>query len=79
MERRLNTGQAGGGPMTRTRTLTGLVLLLVLGFAPALPAQSTAPVQYFYDGLGRVIKVVDPSGNVATYSYDAVGNLLSVT
>ncbi len=52
MERRLNTGQAGGGPMTRTRTLTGLVFLLVLGFAPALPAQSTAPVQYFYDDLG---------------------------
>lgn len=64
--------------MTRTKTLTGLVLLSLLGFASPLAAQSTAPVRYFYDDLGRLTKVVDPSGNVATYNYDAVGNLLSI-
>jgi YD repeat-containing protein len=36
-------------------------------------------VQYFYDDLGRLTKVVDQNGNVATYRYDAVGNLLSIT
>jgi YD repeat-containing protein len=29
--------------------------------------------------LGRLVKVVDQNGNIATYSYDAVGNLLSIT
>src|SRR5690349_25026644 len=52
----------------------GLILLL---FASALWAQSS--VQYVYDALGRLTQVIDPSGNVATYNYDAVGNLLSIT
>jgi YD repeat-containing protein len=65
--------------MMRKRTLTGLIFLLILGFASPLWAQSGASVQYVYDGLGRLTTVVDPSGNVATYNYDAVGNLLSIT
>ena len=36
-------------------------------------------MQYVYDALGRLTQVIDPSGNVATYNYDAVGNLLSIT
>ncbi len=63
----------------RKRILTGLIVLLLLGFASPLWAQSGASVQYIYDDLGRLTKVVDPSGNVATYNYDAVGNLLSIT
>src|SRR6266851_3205472 len=63
----------------RKITLTGLIFLIILGFASPLWAQSTASVQYIYDALGRLTTVVDPSGNVATYSYDAVGNLLSIT
>jgi YD repeat-containing protein len=59
--------------------LHGLVVLFILACAFALRAQSSAPVQYFYDDLGRLIKVVDPNGNAATYHYDAVGNLLSIT
>jgi YD repeat-containing protein len=35
--------------------------------------------QYVYDDLGRLSQVIDGSGNVATYTYDAVGNLLSIT
>src|SRR5260370_9340381 len=65
--------------MMRKRTLTGLIFLLSLGFAAPLWAQSCASVQYVYDALGRLTTVVDPSGNVATYNYDAVGNLLSIT
>src|SRR5260370_33941725 len=63
----------------RKRTLTCLIFLFILGFASPLWAQSGASVQYVYDSLGRLTKVVDPSGNVATYNYDAVGNLLSIT
>jgi YD repeat-containing protein len=35
--------------------------------------------QYIYDDLGRLSQVFDGQGNVATYQYDAVGNLLSIT
>ena len=63
----------------RKRTLTGLIFLFILGFVWPLWAQSSVSVQYVYDSLGRLTKVVDPSGNVATYNYDAVGNLLSIT
>src|SRR5690349_25167837 len=52
----------------------GLTLLL---FASALWAQSN--VQYVHDALGRLTQVIDPGGNVATYNYDVVGNLLSIT
>src|SRR5438874_13463311 len=61
----------------RKRALTGLFFLFVLSCASTLWAQSN--VQYVYDGLGRLAQVIDPSGNTATYNYDAVGNLLSIT
>jgi len=70
--------KAKGWRSMRIKTIAGLVLLLAASVMP-LSAQSTAPVQYSYDDLGRLIKVVDPNGNVATYSYDAVGNLLSIS
>lgn len=37
------------------------------------------PITNVYDELGRLVAVVDPSGDTATYKYDAVGNLLSIT
>ncbi len=52
--------------------------MLVLAALPAR-SQGTSPVQYFYDDLGRLGRVVDQNGNSATYHYDAVGNLLSIT
>jgi YD repeat-containing protein len=57
----------------------GLVLVLASAFALSLRAQSGTPVQYFYDDLGRLVKVIDQNGNIATYYYDGVGNLLSIT
>jgi YD repeat-containing protein len=39
----------------------------------------TGQITYTYDSLGRLSTVVDGSGNAATYSYDAVGNILSIS
>jgi YD repeat-containing protein len=36
-------------------------------------------VKYIYDDVGRLYQAVDGRGNVATYNYDSVGNLLSVS
>ncbi len=52
------------------------VLMLCI-WAPTLAVADQA--QYIYDDLGRLSKVIDGQGNVATYNYDAVGNLLSIT
>ena len=45
---------------------------------PSYAAAQTAPIQYGYDELGRLVVVVDPAGNTAIYHYDLVGNLLSI-
>ena len=65
--------------MTQKRGRTGLGILLLLALTSPLLAQNSALVQYFYDDVGRLIRVVDGNGNVATYAYDAVGNLLSIS
>ncbi len=57
------------------------------GISVTAPAASTAnfslvdagPITNIYDELGRLIAVIDPAGEKATYTYDAVGNLLSIT
>jgi YD repeat-containing protein len=49
-------------------------VLVVAGHACAQPAKTF----YFYDELSRLTTVVDQQGNVATYTYDAVGNLLRI-
>lgn len=57
--------------------LMSLTLAVWLVLAPTGAAADQA--QYIYDDLGRLAKVIDGQGNVATYNYDAVGNLLSIT
>ena len=71
-------------PNTRLRPLCRATrwLPLLLGlFLLCLPlqAQSGAGFQYIYDSNGQLIKVVDSNGNVVTYGYDSVGNILSIT
>jgi YD repeat-containing protein len=44
-----------------------------------LQSSGSNPISYFYDELGRLIGVVDAAGDSATYKYDAVGNILSIT
>jgi len=40
---------------------------------------NNGPVSYIYDDLGRLVAVIDVKGNAAEYSYDAVGNILSIS
>ena len=54
-------------------SVVAVVLVSVTAFA------QSANIQYVYDALGRLTGVVDQQGNVATYTYDAVGNLLAIS
>jgi YD repeat-containing protein len=81
-------GQGASGPMRNCPSrgfaaprivMSGLILLATLALGSSLRAQSTTGVQYVHDGLGRLVKAIDENGNVATYTYDAAGNLLSIT
>jgi YD repeat-containing protein len=49
------------------------------GAATTLNISLRVPITYLYDQLGRLVSVIDKDGNAATYSYDAVGNLLSIS
>jgi YD repeat-containing protein len=60
-----------------TRRLTVVLLSMCVG-ASLLRAQGT-PVTYVYDELDRLVGVIDATGAAAVYTYDAVGNLLSIT
>jgi YD repeat-containing protein len=71
--------KTAGASWVRRKFAVCFFLLLVSGVGHILPAQSDVSVQYFYDDVGRLSRVVDTNGNVATYYYDAVGNLLSIT
>lgn len=42
------------------------------------PSVFTGPVSYSYDELGRLVGVVAATGDSARYTYDAVGNILSI-
>jgi len=53
---------------------------LLLTLCLSLPGTAVADqAHYIYDGLGRLIRVIDGQGHVATYHYDAVGNLVAIT
>ncbi len=53
-------------------------ILLALALTTPVLAQQPGPVQYVYDDLGRLSKVIDAAGNVAEYVYDQVGNILEI-
>jgi YD repeat-containing protein len=56
------------------------VLTCVLLLFTLVQSTTTADqAQHVYDDLGRLSQMIDGQGNVATYNYDAVGNLLSIT
>ena len=56
------------------------VVACTLIFCALVPSKTFADqAHYIYDDLGRLSQVIDGQGNVATYQYDAVGNLLSIT
>ncbi|MGH9897132.1 MAG: IPT/TIG domain-containing protein, partial [bacterium] len=55
-----------------------LGLALGLALVPPIAAQTPDAIQYIYDSLNRLARVIDQTGEVATYNYDAVGNILSI-
>ena len=60
--------------MTFSRVLTVVPCALMLCvLVPTLAVADQA--QYIYDDLGRLSQVIDGQGNVAIYTYDAIGNL----
>jgi YD repeat-containing protein len=59
--------------------LITLLIPLFIGFSTFLFAAQQARINYIYDDLGRLARVIDENGNAATYHYDAVGNLLRIT
>ncbi len=54
-----------------------LVFVIVLASVSSAAAQQ-AQIFYVYDDLNRLSAVVDQQGNVAVYTYDAVGNILKI-
>ena len=72
----------------RVAVLTALFSWLSIGGCPLdrawvaelrVPAARAADVSYVYDSAGRLIAVVDSGGDVATYAYDATGNVLAIS
>ena len=49
------------------------------GVTTTLNLSLPVPINYVYDELGRLVSVIDKDGNAATYAYDSVGNLLSIS
>src|ERR1041385_3019986 len=65
----------------RKQPRQGVVLWVVLLSAFLLPQVDLAQItfQYFYDSRNQLARVIDSAGNVITYSYDEVGNILAIT
>ena len=64
--------------MTLTKVLSVMTCVLLLCVLTPMSAVADQ-AQYIYDDLGRLSQVIDGQENVATYTYDAVGNSLSIT
>jgi YD repeat-containing protein len=59
-----------------TRCLAALLACAVL--LPTRLLAQPPSIHYVYDDLNRLAAVVDQQGNAATYTYDAVGNILKI-
>lgn len=57
----------------------GLAKALLFAMFLSSGSATAATIQYVYDDLGRLVAAVDPSGQTTIYTYDAAGNLLSVS
>ncbi len=57
---------------------TGLIFIFSLMLLTLASSAFADGVKYLYDDIGQLKKVVDEEGNVASYNYDVLGNLLSI-
>jgi YD repeat-containing protein len=64
---------------TRVRVLFLASLLIVCRLACSPASAHAQGISYHYDELGRLIALVSPGIGTAVYTYDVVGNLLSIT
>jgi YD repeat-containing protein len=64
---------------TRRAATRALITTLVIGVLLGAVRQAAADIAYLYDDLGRLVRVISPDGEAATYHYDAVGNILQIT
>lgn len=62
--------------MTRLLPFIAVIACLLWRVACALAQQPS--IYYVYDALNRLTAVVDQQGHAATYTYDAVGNILKI-
>ena len=60
-------------------TVTQSGISVTDGATTTLNINLPVPINYVYDDLGRLVATIDKDGNAATYAYDAVGNLLSIS
>src|SRR5262249_35540881 len=71
-----------GSPLEPKRRIVGRgvgALLASLALLLGASAPALADIVYLYDDLGRLVRVILPDGNAATYHYDPVGNILQIT
>ena len=65
--------------MRHETTLPALCFIcVVLVTVRDVHAEQQAAIYYVYDQLNRLTAVIDQQGSVATYTYDAVGNILAI-
>ncbi len=57
----------------------GILLYLLSACAAVCLCQSNNSSRILYDDAGRLIKVIDSSGNELDYKYDPAGNLIQIT
>jgi len=62
-----------------TQTQNGVVVSAPSSTTANFSLVEAGPFTNIYDEVGRLVAVVDPTGDTVRYSYDAVGNLLSIT
>ena len=59
--------------------IVALLLSIAVWIGNLVKVEAVSDITYVYDDLGRLVAVIDPSGDTAVYTYDAVGNLLSIS
>jgi YD repeat-containing protein len=56
-----------------------VIVLVCVNLLALASVSAQTGITYVYDELGRLVAVIDQSGDTAKYGYDAVGNLLSIS